>query len=95
MKTAMQRSLVFVLGLTLAACAGESAPPDSSAVQHEGLPPGIVSKEDPTTFMEAVGKIDATPAFFEAFAKRPDPGPTINLNVISSASIDCPSRDTR
>jgi uncharacterized protein (DUF1330 family) len=46
------------------------------------LPPGIVSKEEPRTFMEAVGKINATPAFFEALAKQPDPGPVINLNLL-------------
>ena len=45
-------------------------------------PPGIVSKEDPKTFMEAVGKINATPAFFAALAEHPDPGPTINLNLL-------------
>jgi len=48
----------------------------------EPLPPGIVSKEDPKTFMEMVGKINATPAFFEALAKQPDTGPTINLNLL-------------
>ena len=71
-------SYVLAAGLAVAACAGEGAP-DSSA---EGLPPGIVPKADPTTFMEAVGKINATPAFFEALAEQPDPGPTINLNFL-------------
>lgn len=46
------------------------------------LPPGIVSKEEPQTFVEAVGKINATPAFFDALAKQPDDGPTINLNFL-------------
>ena len=46
------------------------------------LPPGIVSKDDPRTFVEAVGKINATPAFFDALAKQPDNGPTINLNFL-------------
>jgi len=32
--------------------------------------------------MEAVGKINARPAFFEALAKQPDHGPTINLNFL-------------
>jgi len=53
-----------------------------AADNKKTLPPGIVSKEDPKTFMEAIGKINATPAFFEALAKRPDPGPTINLNFL-------------
>ena len=46
------------------------------------LPPGIVSKDEPKTFVEAVGKINATPAFFDALAKQPDDGPTINLNFL-------------
>ncbi|MGI9522397.1 MAG: DUF1330 domain-containing protein [Hyphomicrobiaceae bacterium] len=51
-------------------------------MSSESLPPGIVSKEKPQTFLEAVAKINATPAFFEALAKQPDPGPTINLNLL-------------
>jgi len=47
-----------------------------------GFPPGIVSKAESKTFVQAVGKINATPAFFEALAKQPDPGPTINLNLL-------------
>jgi uncharacterized protein (DUF1330 family) len=46
------------------------------------FPPGIVSKDEPKTFVEAVGKINATPAFFDALAKQPDKGPTINLNFL-------------
>ena len=46
------------------------------------FPPGIVSKDEPKTFVEAVGKINATPAFFDALAKQPDDGPTINLNFL-------------
>ena len=46
------------------------------------LPPGIVSKDEPRTFVDAVGKINATPAFFDALAKQPDDGPTINLNFL-------------
>ena len=46
------------------------------------LPPGIVSKDEPRTFVDAVGKINATPAFFDALAKQPDNGPTINLNFL-------------
>jgi uncharacterized protein (DUF1330 family) len=57
-------------------------PPGYAADSEKALPPGIVSKETPKTFMEAVGKINATPAFFEALAKQPDPGPTINLNLL-------------
>ena len=32
--------------------------------------------------MERVGKINATPAFFENLAAQPDHGPTINLNFL-------------
>ncbi len=46
------------------------------------LPPGIITKEPARTFREHVGKINATPAFFEAFAKQPDKGPVINLNLL-------------
>ncbi len=55
---------------------------DGARAQDPNLPPGIVSKEHPKTFMEAVWKINATPAFFEALAKQPDNGPTINLNFL-------------
>jgi len=55
---------------------------DVARAQDPTLPPGIVSKEHPKTFMEAVWKINATPAFFEALAKQPDHGPTINLNFL-------------
>jgi uncharacterized protein (DUF1330 family) len=48
----------------------------------KALPPGIVSKDEPKTYVEAVGKINATPAFFDALAKQPDKGPTINLNFL-------------
>lgn len=65
----------------LAACVLASLSIPFSA-QAQDLPPGIVSKETPTTFMEAVWKINATPAFFEALAKQPDHGPTINLNFL-------------
>jgi uncharacterized protein (DUF1330 family) len=51
-------------------------------MSSEPRQPGIVSKETPRTFLEAVAKINATPAFFEALAKQPDPGPTINLNLL-------------
>ena len=46
------------------------------------LPPGIISKEPAKTFVEHVGKINATPAFFEALAKQTDTGPIINLNLL-------------
>jgi uncharacterized protein (DUF1330 family) len=46
------------------------------------LAPGIITKEPAKTFMEHVGKINATPAFFEALAKQPDTGPVINLNLL-------------
>lgn len=55
---------------------------DGARAQDPNLPPGIVSQEHPKTFMEAVWKINATPAFFEALAKQPDNGPTINLNFL-------------
>lgn len=48
----------------------------------EALPPGIVSKDKPKTFLQAVAKINAAPTFFEALAKQPDGGPTINLNFL-------------
>lgn len=51
-------------------------------MSSKSLPPGIVTEETPRTFLEAVAKINATPAFFEALAKQPDPGPTINLNLL-------------
>jgi uncharacterized protein (DUF1330 family) len=51
-------------------------------MSSKALPPGIVSKETPRTFMDAVAKINATPAFFDALAKQPDAGPTINLNLL-------------
>jgi uncharacterized protein (DUF1330 family) len=51
-------------------------------VSETALPPGIVSKEDPKSFVEAVAKINATPAFLDALAKQPDKGPTINLNLL-------------
>ncbi len=57
-------------------------PPVYAADSEKALPPGIVSKEEPKTFMEAVGKINATPAFVEALSNQPDPGPTINLNLL-------------
>ncbi len=56
--------------------------PGQSADGMKALPPGIVSKAEPKTFMEAVGKINATPSFFEALAQQPDTGPTINLNLL-------------
>lgn len=57
---------------------------DRSHAQEAGmdLPPGIVSKEEPKTFMEAVWKINATPAFFEALAKQPDHNAVLNLNLL-------------
>ena len=58
-------------------------PPTTEALADEAaLPPGIVSKEPTMSFVEHVGKINATPAFFAALAKQPDPGPTINLNLL-------------
>ena len=53
---------------------------DESA--NKALPTGIISKEPVKSFVEHVGKINATPAFFEALAKQPDHGPTINLNLL-------------
>ncbi|MFC1836392.1 DUF1330 domain-containing protein [Thermodesulfobacteriota bacterium] len=48
----------------------------------KALPPGIVPSEPTTTFEEHVANINATEAFFEAFARQPDHGPTINLNFL-------------
>ena len=56
--------------------------PKGGEAATDALPPGIVPKADPKTFTEAVGKINATPAFLEALAKQPDHGPTINLNFL-------------
>jgi len=80
MLEAARCSLALTLGLVFTACYGGG--PESSSGQDGGLPPGIVSKAEPTTFVERVGKINATPAFFEALAEQPDPGPTINLNFL-------------
>jgi 2-hydroxychromene-2-carboxylate isomerase/uncharacterized protein (DUF1330 family) len=52
------------------------------AATETGLTAGIVSREKPATFVEAVGRINATPEFFDALAKQPDKGPTINLNLL-------------
>lgn len=67
----------------------EKAPPADIAPKaadapaaKDALPPGIVPKADPKTFVEAVAKINASPAFFEALAKQPDHGATINLNLL-------------
>ena len=49
---------------------------------EEVLPPGIISKEEPRTFVETVNKINATPAFFKALAEAEDNGPVINLNFL-------------
>jgi uncharacterized protein (DUF1330 family) len=46
------------------------------------LPAGIISKAPVKSFVDHVAKINATPAFFEALAKQPDLGPTINLNLL-------------
>ncbi len=48
----------------------------------DDLPPGIVSKEEPKTFVERVNKINASPAFFKNLAAQPDHSPTINLNFL-------------
>ena len=66
--------------LSLLACALASNSQTQQAV--ESLPPGIVSKEEPRTFEEAVAKINASSRFFEALANQPDPGPAINLNLL-------------
>jgi len=46
------------------------------------LAPGIITKAPVKTFTEHVAKINASPEFFAALAKQPDPGPTINLNLL-------------
>jgi len=53
-----------------------------AADSGQALPPGIVMKAEPKTFVEAVSKINATPAFIDALARQPDKGPTINLNLL-------------
>lgn len=81
-----RKTLLVAVAVTLAGLAltvwGPSVVAPAHAAGSETFPPGIITKEDPKTFMEAVGKINATPAFFEALAKQPDPGPTINLNFL-------------
>lgn len=52
------------------------------ADSQEPLPPGIVSKDEPTSFVEAVARINASPGFFDALAEQPDVGPVINLNLL-------------
>ncbi len=73
-------------GLALAALAmtalGPTVVSSVDAASHEALPPGIVSKAEPKSFVESVAKINATPAFFKALAEQPDVGPTINLNFL-------------
>jgi uncharacterized protein (DUF1330 family) len=53
-----------------------------AASDTSALPPGIVPKAEPKTFLEGVAKINATPAFFKALAAQPDVGPVINLNLL-------------
>jgi uncharacterized protein (DUF1330 family) len=80
------KKMTAVSGLALAILVVKVLVPDvvshSQAADSKTFPPGIVTKEDPKTFVEAVAKINATPAFFEALAKQPDHGPTINLNFL-------------
>ena len=59
--------------LTPKALAGKST--------KNALAPGIITKAPANTFTEHVAKINASPEFFVALAKQPDPGPTINLNL--------------
>ena len=59
--------VVNVLGLSVVRtghCAGK----------EKSLPPGIISKEPAKTFVEHVGKINATPAFFEPWPSNPIQG---------------------
>ena len=72
-------SIVFVY-LTSGVIHSSQVFADVSA--NNTLPPGIISKQPVKSFVEHVGKINATPAFFEALAKQPDHGPTINLNLL-------------
>ena len=80
-------SISLFCSLLFASCApapDQETPDEAQAVAkaEQTLPPGIVSKAEPTTFLEAVGKINATPAFLDALAQQPDTGPTINLNLL-------------
>ena len=68
----------LVISIVLVSYAALPAFADSD----ETLPPGIVSKSEPKTFLEGVAKINATPAFFKALAEQPDVGPVINLNLL-------------
>ena len=78
----MKRGTTLILTLALGSLALALTNPTAACAQDKDLPPGIISKEPAKTFMERVWKINATPAFFEALAKQPDPGPTINLNFL-------------
>jgi uncharacterized protein (DUF1330 family) len=74
-----------IIALLTAGILFACSPPTSAGSESAApavLPPGIVSKAEPTTFVEGVAKINATPAFFKALAAQPDVGPTINLNFI-------------
>lgn len=79
----MAFSVILIIG-----CQTNQPKDDTSTVEvapvpnAEKLPPGIVMKEDPKSFIEIVSKINATPAFLEALLKQPDNGPTINLNLL-------------
>ena len=79
MTTHLRRDTMAALAVCLLA---SLSIPLSAQAQDPDLPPGIVSKEVPTTFMDAVWKINATPAFFDALAKQPDHNATLNLNLL-------------
>ena len=76
------KSLTIAASLIISTLLGSYAALPAFAGSNDTLPPGIVSKAEPKTFLEGVGKINATPAFFKALAAQPDIGPTINLNFI-------------
>ena len=72
------RTIALLLTAASVSAFGTAATANDSAA----LPPGIVSKDEPKTFLEGVAKINATPAFFKALAAQPDVGPVINLNLL-------------
>ncbi|MGL1889665.1 MAG: DUF1330 domain-containing protein [Reichenbachiella sp.] len=82
--TLFHLALVCLWSIIIVGCDAPTQTEVTPAVEtaSDALPPGIISKEEPKTFVEIVNKINATPAFLEALLKQPDNGPTINLNLL-------------
>ena len=75
-----------------------ASPPASQASNDSSaLPPGIVPKAEPKTFVEGVAKINATPAFFKALADPNRVAILIHLaqsgekKTVSDVSCCCPT----